>query len=107
MAAILYVHWNEAEAREQAAELAAAGHTARCHWSAGEKVTMEARPDALVVSLDRLPSHGRAVAEWFRGAKKRRGTPLVFVGGAAEKVAGMRERFPDAPGRSPRLAFDV
>ena len=53
-------------------------------------------PDAVVISLDRLPSHGRAVAEWLWQAKKRQSIPLVFVGGTAEKVETMRERFPAA-----------
>ena len=53
-------------------------------------------PDALVISLDRLPSHGRAVAEWFWEAKKRRSIPLIFVGGAPDKVERTREKFPEA-----------
>ena len=34
-----------------------------------------------MISLDRLPSHGRAVAEWLWEAKKRQHIPIVFLGG--------------------------
>lgn len=96
MMAIYYVHWNEVEAKAHAAELAGAGYRIQCHASAVETLRLEELPDVLVVSLDRLPSHGRAVAEWFRTAKQRRAIPLLFVGGAAEKVAATRARFPEA-----------
>lgn len=97
MADVFYLHWNEDEARDHAAELAAAGHAVRHHASTGERLRMGDRmPEALVISLDRLPSHGRAVAEWFWEAKKRRTIPLVVVGGTPEKAAAMRARFPAA-----------
>ncbi len=97
MADLFYVHWDEAEARQHAADLSAAGHGVRSHARAGETIRLGHRmPDCVVISLDRLPSHGRAVAEWFWQAKKRQSIPLVFVGGKAEKVEAMRERFPAA-----------
>jgi hypothetical protein len=57
-------------------------------------------PEALVISLDRLPSHGRQIAEWFR-RRRRQAIPLVFVGRAAEKVEEFPARFPED-----RLATD-
>jgi hypothetical protein len=97
MADLYYVHWHEDEARVHAAELTAAGHAVRCHsresegWSMGERM-----PDVMVISLDRLPSHARQVAEWFWQAKKRRSIPMVFVGGAPEKAAALAARYPEA-----------
>ncbi len=44
---------------------------------------------AFVISLERLPSHGRVFAE-------RRHIPIVFAGGAEEKVAVARREFPQA-----------
>jgi hypothetical protein len=49
----LYVHWNEAEAREHVAELAA-GHAVRHHASTVDHPRMGDRmPEALVISPDR------------------------------------------------------
>ena len=97
MARIFYVHWHEAEAKTHVGALASEGHKVDCHWSteAPPKIR-EPYPDALVISLDRLPSHGRHVAEWFWEAKKRRSHPVVFVGGKEDKVAAARAQFPDA-----------
>lgn len=53
-------------------------------------------PDAIVIDLSRLPSHGRNVGIWLRGAKKTRAVPLVFVGGEEAKVAEVRTLMPDA-----------
>lgn len=53
-------------------------------------------PDAFVISLGRLPSHGREVATFLRGAKTTRHIPIVFVDGVPEKVAAIRRQIPDA-----------
>ena len=43
-------------------------------------------PDALVIDLSRIPSHGREVAHSIRSAKASRHLPIVFVDGEPEKV---------------------
>ncbi len=97
MARILYVHWNETEALNRIAPMTDAGHDVRAHWSTQSSPCLKGDlPDAVVISLDRLPSHGRAVAEWFRGAKSRRRIPMVFEGGKPDRVAVVRERFTEA-----------
>ena len=97
MARVLYVHWQADELKKRAALFIDAGHDLLGHHSTETHLqTGDFAPDFIVISLDRLPSHGRAIAEWFRESKKRRVIPLVFVGGAAEKVAATREKFPDA-----------
>jgi hypothetical protein len=69
----------------------------RTHWSTTESADLKDKlPEALVVSLDRLPSHGRAMAEWLWEAKKRQHIPIVFEGGAPDKVAATKSKFPDA-----------
>lgn len=53
-------------------------------------------PAAIVIDLDRLPSHGRAVATALRNSPSTRRIPLVFAGGTEEKVAIARQELPDA-----------
>jgi hypothetical protein len=53
-------------------------------------------PDAFVVDLSRLPSHGRRVAVYLRERPATRSLPLLFVEGAPEVVAKLREEFPHA-----------
>lgn len=100
MARVLLIHWNEAEARERLARLHKAGFAAEACWKSGDpeqfKGIRHHPPDALVIDLGRLPSHGRAVAVYFRQTKATRGVPLIFVDGAAEKVAAIRAQLPDA-----------
>ena len=74
-----------------------AGHVVRVHWSTQSVPSLKGEfPDEAVISLDRLPLHGRAVAEWFWEAKSRRHIPMVLEGGKPEKMAVVRERFPEA-----------
>ena len=53
-------------------------------------------PAAVVIDLDRLPSHGRAIAVTLRGAKSTCHLPIVFVGGQDDKVVRARQQVPDA-----------
>lgn len=53
-------------------------------------------PAAIVIDLDRLPSHGRAVAVILRTTKMTRHIPLVFAGGEREKIERVRRDIPDA-----------
>lgn len=97
MIRVFYVHWNESELEPRVRELEGAGHQVRAHWSQTEHAALgDFQPEAVVISLDRLPSHGRAIAEWFWEAKKRQVIPLIFAGGKPEKVVVFRERFPGA-----------
>ncbi len=97
MARIFYVHWNQEELEPRVAALRAAGHDVIAHASTETVAKIaEPYPDAVVISLDRLPSHGRAVAEWFWEAKKRQGIPILFAGGQPHKVAATRHKFPHA-----------
>jgi CheY-like chemotaxis protein len=53
-------------------------------------------PDAFVIDLSRLPSHGREIAIALRQSPATRRIPLVFCGGAEEKVERIRKEIPDA-----------
>ena len=53
-------------------------------------------PAAVLIDLDRLPSHGREVAVALRARKATRLLPIVFAGGLEEKVKRIRDELPDA-----------
>lgn len=53
-------------------------------------------PTAVVISLRRLPSHGREVADALWYTKWGRAIPIVFFDGAFEKVDAIRKKFPAA-----------
>jgi CheY-like chemotaxis protein len=96
MSRLFYVHWNKEEALVTVRELRAAGHVVRYHAESGEeawKLLKQSPPDLLVVSLARLPSHGRRVAAVTKETKKLRDLPILFVGGEPEKVKVAREEF--------------
>jgi CheY-like chemotaxis protein len=54
------------------------------------------QPDAVVIDLTRLPSHGRDAALAIRRTKYSRHIPIVFVDGEPEKVEAVRKQLPDA-----------
>ena len=99
MARVLLIHWNAHEAKDLLPRLRAAGHTATSyseHGGVGLKRFRNKPPDAIVIDLSRLPSHGRAVATWLRQQKPTRHVPILFVDGQKEKVARARNELPDA-----------
>jgi hypothetical protein len=97
MAKVFYLHWDKAELKARIAPLIKAGYEVTYLWSTETHVKFgEALPEAVVISLDRLPSHGRAVAEWLWEAKKRQHIPLIFAGGQPAKVKATKAKFPKA-----------
>ena len=99
MARVFLFHWNAGEARERAARLARLGYNAvipRFTSGADLKRIAADPPDAFVIDLSRLPSHGREVAAALRGRKATRHVPIVFVDGAPQKRERVRALLPDA-----------
>lgn len=97
MARVFLLHWHESEGKAYAAALRSQGHKVVLHWNTETHAPLkDALPEIALISLERLPSHGRAVAEWLWEAKKRRHIPIVFFGGEPAKVAATRTRFPTA-----------
>ena len=93
------VHWNADEAAPRVEALREAGWVVR-YAAPDDAPSMTGwradAPAALVVDLSRLPSHGASIAMMVRVSKWGRRIPLVFVGGAPEKVAAVRAKLPDA-----------
>lgn len=56
----------------------------------------ENSPTVIVIDLDTRPSLGREVAVALRASKATRHIPLVFAGGAKEKLLPVRRELPDA-----------
>jgi CheY-like chemotaxis protein len=97
---LFLVHWNTAEAEERAGRLRDAGHAVECHADPASPARLGALrqdpPDAFVIDLGRLPSHGRAVAVWIRQQKATRHVPIVFVGDDPDRLKTARQVLPDA-----------
>jgi hypothetical protein len=98
MARVRLIHWHAEEAAELGAMLEKAGHSVEARpLETGNFAKIRARPpDVYVISLDRLPSHGREVAFALRESKTTRTVPIVFAGGAQDKVERIRSSLPDA-----------
>jgi CheY-like chemotaxis protein len=99
MARIRLFHWKAQESEGFIEPLRGAGH----HVSYDEKIApglfsriRQSPPDAFVIALSRLPSHGREVATFVRGSPATRHLPIVFVDGDPEKVEAIRQLIPDA-----------
>jgi hypothetical protein len=94
---LFFIHWNEQELKQKIAPLKAAGYQVSSHFSQETTANLKDNlPDVLIICLDRLPSHGRAYAEWLWEAKKRQHIPIVFCGGLPEKIKPLEAKFPQA-----------
>src|SRR5580658_8724438 len=90
-------HWRAEEAEPLLSLLKAAGYSVDYKEPVSSYREVRASPpDAVVIDLSRLPSHGKEVAVFLRGSKATRHVPIVFVGGEPEKVEGVRRVLPDA-----------
>ncbi|MGH9314704.1 MAG: hypothetical protein ACRD1S_16090 [Vicinamibacterales bacterium] len=98
MLRVTLIHWNAEEGRKRAERLRKTGFTVGFEPTTRVllKRIAEQPPDAFVIDLSRLASHGREVATWLRERKGTRHVPLVFVDGEKEKVAKVRGALPDA-----------
>ncbi|MGA2737681.1 MAG: hypothetical protein ABSG65_09545 [Bryobacteraceae bacterium] len=106
MPRVRLIHWKAGEAVALLADLRAGGYAADYDEKlspAEFRTIRDSPPDAFAIDLSRLPSHGREIAIFLRGQKATRHIPIVFVGGAPEKVEAIRKLLPDAiytaPGR--------
>jgi len=99
MARIRLFHWRAEEAKTFTEPLRAAGHQIAYDEKIVPGLFSKIRaspPDAFVIALTRLPSHGREAAAFLRGSKATRHIPIVFVDGEPDKVDAIRRIMPDA-----------
>ena len=99
MARVRLLHWKASEAAHHIGVLRRAGYRVDYEEQFRPALVKEWRdspPDAFVIDLSRLPSHGREIAIALRQSPRTRCIPIVFCGGAEEKVARIRNLLPDA-----------
>ena len=98
MRRVCLIHWNEQEAASRLRELAAQGFPAV--RLGPRQITIPqctaTQPEAFVIALSRLPTHGKETGIHLRSSAATRHIPLIFAGGAPDRVAGIRELLPDA-----------
>lgn len=97
--AVRLICWNPDLARERARILKGAGFSVDALPLIPSGLVGQFRnssPAAVLIDLDRLPSHGREVAVALRQGKATRHIPIVFAGGVEEKVERIRQELPDA-----------
>ena len=93
------IHFDEDQGLERRKQLEAFGFDAAFDFGDGLFMARQIKaspPDAVVIDLSRVPSHGREVALSVRSTKATRQIPIVFVDGEAEKVKKTRQFIPDA-----------
>ncbi len=98
MKRVILLHWKQEEIRERAAHLKGLQVDLYVPVQGEGMKGLKAFgiPDAFVISLERLPSHGRDIGWHLLQQKATRQVPLVYVGGEPEKVAKIRELLPQA-----------
>jgi hypothetical protein len=99
MLRVRVVHWKDSESGPLLEACRACGF--EVEYSAADlpqiaRVIRATLPDAVVIDLTRMPSHGRELALAIRARKYTRGIALVFVDGDTEKVEAIRRLLPDA-----------
>ncbi|HZW08264.1 MAG TPA: hypothetical protein VFF69_00035 [Phycisphaerales bacterium] len=95
---LVVVHWKPEEIESRLARLRA-GHQVSVHSDQSGRWWREIRhnpPDAVIIDLSRLPSHGRELGDSLRTHKATRGVPILFIGGKGEALARVRALFPGA-----------
>src|SRR5438477_11007129 len=99
MSVVRLVSWNPELAQQRARTLQDAGISVDASpliKGGGIGRFRASSPAAVLIDLDRIPSHGREVAVALRNSKWTRHIPLVFAGGVPEKVERIRQELPDA-----------
>ena len=92
------IHWQPDEAAERLKQLKKAGFEVVFEPLDGSNYRTIRRdvPDAFLIDLTRLPSHGREVALALREWKDTRRVPIVFLDGEEAKIEKLRATLPDA-----------
>jgi hypothetical protein len=96
---IFLLHWHEKECKSMCNELTQLGwQTLPCTTSESLSLAQlrTHQPQAVIISLRRLPAHGKEVAMSLQATRLGSSLPLVFVDGEPAKLAPLQNRFPNA-----------
>ncbi|HUN23833.1 MAG TPA: hypothetical protein PK299_11950 [Anaerolineales bacterium] len=96
---IFLLHWHEKECKRMCDELTRLGwQTMPCTTSESLSLAQlrTHQPQAIIISLRRLPSHGKQVALAVQSTRLGSALPLVFVDGEPAKLSPLQSRFPNA-----------
>lgn len=96
---LFLLHWHNEEAEELAALLRRSGWAVDIETEDGAQALKRIRenpPDAVLIYLSRLPSHGRETARALRSTKVTGQLPIIFVNGVKDKVKQVQAVVPDA-----------
>src|SRR5512134_2483154 len=99
MPRVVLIHWKAAEAEDRLERLAVAGFDAElAPKSPGSewRQIFDNPPDAIVIDLSRMPSHGREIGGALRRRKSTRSVPIVFAGGVPDAIERTKAILPDA-----------
>lgn len=97
MKKLFYLHWNKKELEERIKPLSKLPIEITSHWNKEEVEKFnDGLPGIFVISIERLPSHGRQYVNWLWEAKKRQHIPVVFVDGKPDKIEETKAKFPTA-----------
>jgi DNA-binding response OmpR family regulator len=95
---LFLIHWNPLEAQQHAFDLRSEGWDVDVESTDGARAgckILKNAPDAVVIYLSRLPSHGCSTAHALRTRKIGRNIPIVFVDGKEEALELTKEKVPD------------
>lgn len=96
---VFLIHWNEREAEVYAKTIRSWGWDVDYEYEDGARGGSAIKlnpPTAVVIYLTRLPSHGRATAEYLAETKTTRKIPLIFVGGESQALEKTKAKIPRA-----------
>lgn len=99
MCHVTLIHWKRDEVPPLIERLRRIGFKAvplAGEGATGLRALRSQTPDAVLIDLSRLPAQGLAAATMLRQQKATRGTPIVFIGGARDKIERTRRMLPDA-----------
>ncbi len=94
---LFLVHWQRDEAEARAEALGAFGWSVDVEAEDGARAVVNVLanpPAAVVISLGRLPSHGRETARGLHGSKRGRSIPILFLDGNEPAIEKARAAVP-------------
>lgn len=95
---LILIHWNPLEAQELAIPLRADGWDVDVESKDGARAgknILVRKPDAVIIYLSRLPSHGCVTAKGVRSYKSGRNVPIIFVDGKDEAIQKAKTNVPN------------